>query len=50
VTVRQRIAALNVEIARFNTTVVEEPPTGFGTLEVDQIVAQWRQIRSANPR
>jgi len=42
-TVRRRIAALNVEIAKVNATVVEGPPTRLGTLDVDQIVAQWRR-------
>ena len=49
-TVRRRVDALNVEIAKVNATVVEGPPTRLGTLDVDQIVARWRQTRSANPR
>jgi len=49
-TVRHRIAALNVEIAKVNATVVEGPPTRLGTLDVDQVVARWRRARSANPR
>jgi hypothetical protein len=49
-TVRRRVAALNVEIAKVNATVVEGPPTRLGTLDVDQIVARWRRTRSANPR
>jgi hypothetical protein len=49
-TVRGRIAALNVEIARLNATVVEGPPTRLGTLEADRVVAQWRRTRSANPQ
>jgi Domain of unknown function (DUF1992) len=48
--VRGRIAALNVEIAKVNATVVEGPPTRLGTLDVDQVVARWRQTRSANPQ
>src|SRR5215471_8911927 len=47
-TVRRRIAALNVEIAKVNATVVEGPSTCLGTLEVDQVVAQWRRTSSAN--
>ena len=47
--VRRRIAALNVEIAKVNATVVEGPPTRLGTLDVDQVVARWRQTHSANP-
>ena len=49
-TVRRRVAALNVEIAKVNATVVEGPPTRLGTLDVDQVVARWRRTRSATPR
>jgi Domain of unknown function (DUF1992) len=49
-TVRRRIAALNVEIARLNATVVEGPPTRLGPLDVDQLVARWRRTRSATPQ
>jgi len=49
-TVRHRVTALNVEIAKVNATVVEGPPTRLGTLDVDQIVARWRRTRSATPR
>jgi Domain of unknown function (DUF1992) len=49
-TVRRRIAALNVEIAKVNATVVEGPPTRLGTLDVDQVVAQWRRTSSGNSR
>jgi Domain of unknown function (DUF1992) len=48
-TVRRRVAALNVEIARVNATVVEGPPTRLGKLDVDQVVARWRRTRSATP-
>jgi hypothetical protein len=48
-TVRRRVVALNVEIAKVNATVMEGPPTRLGTLDVDQVVAQWRQTRSASP-
>ncbi len=48
--VRRRVAALNVEIAKVNATVVEGPPTRLGTLDVDQVVARWRRTRSANPQ
>jgi Domain of unknown function (DUF1992) len=47
--VRRRLAALNVEIAKLNATVVEGPPTRLGTLDVDQVVAKWRRTRSATP-
>ena len=49
-TVRRRVAALNVEIAKVNATVVEGPPTCLGTLDVDRVVARWRRTRSADPR
>ena len=48
--VRSRVAALNVEIAKINATVVEGPPTRLGKLDVDQVVARWRRTRSADPR
>ena len=49
-TVRRRIGALNVEIARLNATAVEGPPTRLGKLDVDKVVARWRRTRSADPR
>ena len=49
-TVRRRVAALNVKIAKVNAIVVHGPPTRLGTLDVDQVVARWRRTRSANPR
>jgi hypothetical protein len=48
--VRHWVAALNVEIAKVNATVVEGPPTRLSTLDVDQVVARWRRARSADPR
>ena len=49
-TVRRRVAALNVEIAKVNATVLEGPPTRLGSLDVDRVVARWRRTRSADPR
>jgi hypothetical protein len=49
-TVRCRVVALNVEIAKVNATVMEGPPTRLGTLDVDQVMARWRLTRSAGPR
>ena len=43
--VRLRMAALNAEIARFNATAVEGPPTNLVTLDIDQVVARWRRSR-----
>jgi DnaJ homologue, subfamily C, member 28, conserved domain len=48
-TVRRRVSALNVEIAKVNATVLEGPPTRLSTLDVDQVVTRWRRTRSANP-
>jgi hypothetical protein len=45
--VRSRVAALNAEIAKVNATMTEGPPTRLGRLDVDQVVARWRQARSA---
>jgi hypothetical protein len=49
-TVRRQVAALNLEIAKVNATVVEGPPTRLGTLDVDRVVARWQRTRSTNPR
>src|SRR6185295_19329615 len=48
--VDKEVAALNVEIAKVNATVVEGPPTRLSTLDVDKIVERWRRTRAANPR
>ena len=48
-TVRHRVTALNVEIAKINATAVEGPPTRLGTLDVYLVLARWRRARSANP-
>ena len=45
--VRNRITALNVEIARVNSRVAEGPPTTLAPLDADAIVAEWRR-RSAS--
>jgi|SRR6185295_4685284 len=50
VTVRRRVAALNVEISRVNATVMEGPPTRLSPLDVDKLVERWRRMRPANPR
>ena len=49
-TVRRRVAALNVEVAKVNATVLEGPPTRLSTLDVDKVVAKWRRTRAATPR
>lgn len=45
--VRTRIAALNAEIAKFNATAIEGPPTNLVPFDIDKIVARWRQSRAA---
>lgn len=45
--VRERIAKLNAEIAKFNATVVEGPPTNLVILDIDQVVRRWRLGRFA---
>ena len=47
--VRQRVAALNAEIAKVNATVTEGPPTRLGMLAIDQVLARWRRTRSTMP-
>jgi len=43
--VRERIAALNVEIARINARAAEGPPTRLAALDADAIAAEWRAVR-----
>ena len=45
--VRRRLEALNAEIARFNATVVDGPPTNLAKLDIDQVVEKWRRSRAA---
>ena len=48
--VRARVTALNAEIAKFNATAVEGPPTSLATFDIEQVVARWRQSRATKPR
>lgn len=48
-TVRARFTALNSEIARFNATTVEGPPTNLAPFDLNHIVARWREARAAKP-
>jgi hypothetical protein len=43
--VRQRLAALNAEIAKINATATDGPPTRLSKLDVDKLVERWRQTR-----
>jgi hypothetical protein len=44
--VRARVAALNTEIAKVNSRMVEGPPTRLASLDVDEIVSEWRARRA----
>src|SRR6266852_558695 len=44
--VRERVRALNAEIARANARAAEGPPTRLGPLDADTIAAEWRAIRT----
>ena len=44
--VRERIAALNAEIARANARAAEGPPTRLAPLDADTMVAEWRAART----
>jgi hypothetical protein len=44
--VRARVAALNTEIAKVNSRMVEGPPTRLAALDVDEIVSEWRARRA----
>jgi hypothetical protein len=47
--VRRRVAALNVEIATLNATVLEGPPTRLSVLDVDKVVERWRRSNPLDP-
>ena len=44
--VRERVAAINRDIALANRTAAAGPPTTLGPLDVEDIVARWRGRRS----
>ena len=46
--VRSRVSALNVEITKVNSQVLEGPPTRLACLDVEEIVGEWR-ARQARP-
>jgi len=43
--VRERVSAINAEIARANRTTAEGPPTSLSPLDVDDVLARWRNRR-----
>ena len=48
--VRDRVAAINAEIARANRTTAAGPPTTLSPLDVEQVVADWRRPRPESSR
>ena len=46
--VRQRVTAINADIARANRMAAQGPPTNLAPLEVDAVLAEWRRRRQ-NP-
>ncbi len=47
--VRERLEALNRKIRRLNATHVAGPPTTLGPVDVEAIVARWRESRGEGP-
>jgi Domain of unknown function (DUF1992) len=43
--VREHVSAINAEIARANRTTAEGPPTSLSPLDVDDVLARWRNRR-----
>ena len=48
--VRERVAAINAEIARANRTTAAGPPTTLAPLDAQDVVANWRRRRPHAPR
>jgi len=44
--VRERVAAINAEIARANRTTAAGPPTTLSPLDAESILVRWRDHRS----
>jgi hypothetical protein len=43
--VRERVTAINTEIARANRTTMDGPPTNLAKLETDAVLEEWRRRR-----
>ena len=43
--VRERVRAINAEIARANRTTATGPPTTLAPLDIEDILAEWRRRR-----
>lgn len=44
--VRTRLGALNAEISKFNATAIDGPPTNLVPLDIDKVIARWREKRA----
>lgn len=44
--VRERVIAINEQIARANRTTAAGPPTNLSLLDVDTVLAEWRRRRA----
>jgi hypothetical protein len=47
--VRDRVVAINDQIARANRTTAAGPPTSLSPLDVDTVLAEWRRRRDGQP-
>jgi hypothetical protein len=47
--IRERVRAINADIARANRTTAEGPPTSLGPLDLDDVLTRWRDLRSRAP-
>jgi hypothetical protein len=47
--VRDRVIAINDQIARANRTTAAGPPTSLSPLDVDTVLAEWRHRRGDQP-
>jgi hypothetical protein len=45
--VRERVGAINAEIARANRTTAAGPPTTLAPLDLDQVLTEWRRRRAS---
>ena len=48
--VRERVVAINAEIARANRTTAAGPPTTLAPLDVEDVVTDWRRRRQHGSR
>jgi hypothetical protein len=46
----ERVRAINADIARANRTTAQGPPTTLSPLDLDDVLAHWRSLRSQGPQ